>query len=174
MHATQQRRDASNSEDPDTLFKYSIFSWNGKDACPMVKASVITKGLELNSLLSQGKDHVMKVLFSGGVIRGKKIQRGSVYTFSDIVQWGGSEQRDGSSSLPEEKVLAQYEAINLLKFIVPMQQSAVKKIQQAKFPKFNNEFDSSSRTSPSTDTGSSYWSHFECIDDDGEGVMEVD
>lgn len=61
-----------------------IFVWNGKEAGAMVKANAITKGYELDGLLSQGKDAVLKVLFSGGVIRGKKLQRGSVYIFNDV------------------------------------------------------------------------------------------
>jgi hypothetical protein len=50
-----------------------------------VKASAISKASELNSLFVAGKDHVLKVLFSGGVIRDKKLQRGSVYTFAEVV-----------------------------------------------------------------------------------------
>ena len=54
-------------------FKYMIFVWNGKQANAMVKASAMTKGYELDDLLTKAKDSVLKVLFSGGVIRGKKL-----------------------------------------------------------------------------------------------------
>lgn len=50
----------------------------------MTKALTLAKGNELEVLLSKAKDDVMRVLFSGGVIRGKKLQRGSVYTFGDV------------------------------------------------------------------------------------------
>jgi len=50
----------------------------------MTKALTLAKGNELEMILSKAKDDVMRVLFSGGVIRGKKLQRGSVYTFVDV------------------------------------------------------------------------------------------
>ena len=50
----------------------------------MTKALALSKGYELENLLSKAKDDVMRVLFSGGVIRGKKLQRGSVYTFAEV------------------------------------------------------------------------------------------
>ena len=46
--------------------------------------AALTKGYELDDLLSKAKDKVLQVLFSGGVIRGKKLQRGSVLTFLDV------------------------------------------------------------------------------------------
>lgn len=39
----------------------------------MVKAMAITKGYELDGLLSKAKDSVLQVFFAGGVIRGKKL-----------------------------------------------------------------------------------------------------
>jgi len=36
-------------------------------------------------LFSKAKDAVLKVLFSGGVIRGKKLQRGSVYNMGELI-----------------------------------------------------------------------------------------
>jgi hypothetical protein len=50
-----------------------IFVWNGKQAGAMVKAQAISKGYELDSLLSKAKDSVLQVFFAGGVIRGKKL-----------------------------------------------------------------------------------------------------
>jgi len=35
-------------------------------------------------LLSKAQDSVLRALFGGGVIRGVKLQRGSVYTFEDV------------------------------------------------------------------------------------------
>ncbi len=61
-----------------------IFVWNGKQAGALVKASAITKGYELDDLLSKAKDSVLQVFFSGGVIRGKKLQRSNVLVFDDV------------------------------------------------------------------------------------------
>lgn len=36
-----------------------IFVWNGKQAGAMVKASAISKGYELDSLLAKAKDNVL-------------------------------------------------------------------------------------------------------------------
>jgi len=36
-----------------------IFVWNGKSAGAMTKAMALTKGYELDSLLSKGKDAVL-------------------------------------------------------------------------------------------------------------------
>lgn len=63
-----------------------IFVWDGSEASSLVKASTIAKSIELESLLQKAKDSVLKVLFSGGVIRGKKLQRGSVYVFGDEIE----------------------------------------------------------------------------------------
>jgi hypothetical protein len=66
-------------------FKYMIFVWNGKKADAMVKAMAISKGYELDSLLSKAKDSVLQVFFAGGVIRGKKLQRSSVLMFDENI-----------------------------------------------------------------------------------------
>ena len=62
-----------------------IFVWDGTESSSLVKASTIAKAIELEKLLQKAKDSVLKVLFSGGVVRGKKLQRGSVYVFGDEV-----------------------------------------------------------------------------------------
>jgi hypothetical protein len=36
-----------------------IFVWNGKKSGPMLKAMALTKGYELDGLLSQAKDSVL-------------------------------------------------------------------------------------------------------------------
>jgi hypothetical protein len=61
-----------------------IFVWNGKSAGAMVKAMAISKGYELDGLLSKAKDSVLQVFFSGGVIRGKKLQRSNVLMFDEL------------------------------------------------------------------------------------------
>ena len=50
-----------------------VFVWDGLEASSLVKASTIAKAIELEGLLNKAKDAVLKVLFSGGVIRGKKL-----------------------------------------------------------------------------------------------------
>ena len=61
-----------------------IFVWNGKQAGALVKASALTKGYELDELLTKAKDAVLQVFFSGGVVRGKKLQRSNVLVFDDV------------------------------------------------------------------------------------------
>ena len=63
-----------------------IFVWDGNEASSLVKASTISKSVELEGLLQKAKDSVLKVLFSGGVVRGKKLQRGSVYVFGEEIE----------------------------------------------------------------------------------------
>ena len=75
----------SNNEQNDQ-YKYMISIWDGTEASSLVKASTIAKSIELEGLLQKAKDSVLKVLFSGGVVRGKKLQRGSVYVFGDEVE----------------------------------------------------------------------------------------
>ena len=74
------------SEQSNTAFKYMIFVWDGNESSSLVKASTIAKSIELEGLLQKAKDSVLKVLFSGGVVRGKKLQRGSVYVFGEEIE----------------------------------------------------------------------------------------
>jgi len=105
-------------------FSYVINVWNGKEANPVVKASAISKASELNSLFISGRDHVLKVLFSGGVIRDKKLQRGSVFTFAEVMQSGSSE---GVPSADQLQTL--YESMSLLKWIIRPPQEVVSRTQ---------------------------------------------
>lgn len=73
-------------------FKYMIFVWNGKQAGALVKATALTKGYELDDLLTKAKDAVLQVFFSGGVIRGKKLQRSNVLVFDEA---SDSKKSDG-------------------------------------------------------------------------------
>lgn len=125
--------DSANSDGGSGLFSYrqvqrseqysfSIFVWNGRDANAIVKASAIAKASELNSLCNQGQDHVLKVLFSGGVIRDKKLQRGSVYTFSEIVK------SNETTSMEQTKQLI--DQIGLMKLLIkPTQDTATPRIR---------------------------------------------
>lgn len=85
----------------------------------MVKANAVTKGYELDTFLSKGKDSVLNVLFSGGVIRGKKLQRGSVYLFSDVNETETKEKSDAPS---HEQLIKTYDTVYLLKWLCPPQE----------------------------------------------------
>ena len=50
-----------------------IFVWNGKQADSLVKAQTLSSGFELDYVLNKGNDHLMQIMFSGGVIRNKKL-----------------------------------------------------------------------------------------------------
>jgi hypothetical protein len=54
-------------------FEYMIFVWNGRTANPLVKASALSNAFELENLLNKGREHLLEILFSGGVIRNKKL-----------------------------------------------------------------------------------------------------
>jgi hypothetical protein len=87
-----------------------------------VKAMALTKGYELDGLLSKGKDNVLQVLFAGGVIRGKKLQRGSVYIFDEVID----KKKDGVEELKEnpnapsvEQIMKAQETVYLFKWLFP-------------------------------------------------------
>ena len=59
--------------------------WEGHDASNLTRSTAYLKALELDILLQKAKDAVLKVLFSGGVVRGNKLQRGSVFILADVL-----------------------------------------------------------------------------------------
>ena len=78
----------SNSSGKDTMgqrYKYMLFVWNGKNAGASVKSQTLTKGYALDEYLQQAKDSGLNVLFSGGVVKNKKLQRGNIYIFGDVI-----------------------------------------------------------------------------------------
>ena len=81
---TSTRGNSSVGPDDDE-FKYILFVWDGIEASMLTKATALARAVELQSLFAKARDAVLKVLFSGGVIRGKKLQRGSVYMMFDLV-----------------------------------------------------------------------------------------
>jgi hypothetical protein len=64
--------------DPDRDLEYMIFVWNGRSSHPRVKAQALSNAFDLESVLNRGRDHLLGILFSGGVIRNKKLQKGSI------------------------------------------------------------------------------------------------
>lgn len=77
---------SSGSGDELDEFKYILFVWDGIETSGLTKANALAKAVELQTLFSKARDAVLKVLFSGGVIRGKKLQRGSVYVMNDLIE----------------------------------------------------------------------------------------
>lgn len=81
----------------------------------MTKAMALSKGYEMDMIFQKAKDDVMRVLFSGGVIRDKKLKWGSVYSLSDI-------DLSSDASMPnQEKITYLYENIQLLQRICPLE-----------------------------------------------------
>lgn len=78
-------QDHSNNSADNQKYKYMLFVWNGKNAGATVKAQTLTKGYALDEYLRQAKDSGLNVLFSGGVVKNKKLQRGNIYIFEDII-----------------------------------------------------------------------------------------
>ena len=121
-------------------FKYMIMVWNGKQANAMVKASAMTKGYELDDLLAKGKDSVLKVLFSGGVIRGRKLQRGSVYLFNDVINQKTDRPRENPNEPSTEQLKRAYETVYLLKWLFPPEQAFQMDLAEPTYSNFSSQF----------------------------------
>ena len=63
----------ASADNDDDEYRYILYVWDGIEASSLTKANALAKAIELQSLFSKAKDAVLKVLFSGGVIRGKKL-----------------------------------------------------------------------------------------------------
>lgn len=143
------------SKEPKSQFKYMIFVWNGKQAGAMVKATAISKGYELDGLLSKAKDSVLQVFFAGGVIRGKKLQRSNVLMFDDMQEHqkhegrGLEKVRDNPNTPSAEQILKAHQTVYLFKWLFP--ESVIEKHlkktnrgpkppQQQPFSTFRNTF----------------------------------
>ena len=104
-----------------------IFVWNGKQASALVKAMALTKGYELDDLLQKAKDSVLQVFFSGGVIRGKKLQRSNVLVFGEDVTDSRKtegityETKDNPNTPSADQIVKAYETVYLLKWLFPEQ-----------------------------------------------------
>lgn len=66
-------------------YNYMLFVWNGKNTSASVKSQTLTKGYALDEYLEQAKDSGLNVLFSGGVVKNKKLQRGNIFEFEDVI-----------------------------------------------------------------------------------------
>lgn len=90
----------------------------------MVKANAISKGYELDTLLSKAKDSVLQVFFAGGVIRGKKLQRSSVLIFDEVIdkkeEGAGFDMMNDNPNTPSaEQILKAHETVYLFKWLFP-------------------------------------------------------
>ena len=77
---------------------------------------------ELNQLFMNAKDAVLKVIFSGGVLKGNKLQRGSVFLLSDILNKKNfpGQGPDSNNLQNQIKQLNRiYEHFDLVKQVVP-------------------------------------------------------
>lgn len=141
----------------------------------MVKAMALTKGYELDGLLSKGKDEVLDILFGGGVIRGKKLSRGSVYIFEDALNQKKEGQENTTKENPNapsaQQILKAYETVYLFQWLFPEDKVNEQKNgskhnkKQPKFQKFKEAFKLQS------DTKLSYLDLFDNIDSYIEPVI---
>ena len=151
-----------NSAQAEDEFKYILFVWDGIEATSLTKANALAKAVELQTLFSRARDAVMKVLFSGGVIRGKKLQRGSVYVMNDLIeQQRNSAQSTAAFALIDQQNMATfYERILLLKCIVSAphatQQNEMRSGPTQGFSKLRQLFSAESAQS-------SYWNRFDSV-----------
>ena len=105
-----QNQQSADSEEGE--FKYILFVWDGIETSGLTKANALAKAIELQTLFDKAHDAVLKVLFSGGVIRGKKLQRGSVYVMSDLVD----QQRNSSQNAMNAPASVTVDAHQMAKF----------------------------------------------------------
>lgn len=120
----------------------------------MVKAMALTKGYELDNLLLKAKDNVLQVFFAGGVIRGKKLQRGNIFLFDDVIDKkkdGAEEVKDNPNDPSSETILKAYQTVYLFKWFFP-EEVIQKKVEhkpklklnkKSKYLKFKDTFMSS-------------------------------
>jgi len=97
-----------------------IFVWNGKETEGLVKATALTKGYELDNLLVKGKEHLLHILFSGGVMRNGRLQRGSVYVFDDVIDKEDGKGTPENPNAPSSDDIARAnETVYLFKWLFP-------------------------------------------------------
>lgn len=106
-----------------------LFAWNGKNSGASVKSQTLTKGYALDEYLQQAKDSGLNVLFSGGVVKNKKLQRGNIFEFQDVIDQNKNPNRKAKQSVPKqrenpnepstEEIVKAYETVYLLKWLFP-------------------------------------------------------
>ncbi len=159
----------SKRQEKDTKYKYMLFLWNGRKSSSLVKALAITKGYELDTLLHTAGDPLLHILFSGGVIRHKKLQRGSVLLFSDIVSTKPTEEAPASGRLTRIKKAC--ETVYLLQWWLPQHSAKEADPQKSvlKYPRFTHAM-----LALNSKEKLDYFSRFEDIDGETEAEPSVD
>lgn len=165
----------SKRQENNTQYKYMLFVWNGKNSSSLVKALAITKGYELDTLLHTANDPLLHILFSGGVIRHKKLQRGTVLVFSDIISNNLTMQSEGSGSGSGRGINTLKkvcETVYLLQLWLPQHLIKGKGEEESKkhvlkYPRFTHTF-----LALAAKEKVDYFSRFESVDDSLEEVKD--
>ncbi len=154
----------SRRQDKDTKYKYMLFLWNGKNSSNLVKALAITKGYELDTLIHSAKDPLLHILFSGGVIRHKKLQRGSVLLFGDMVSAAPSDEPKLTG------IKKARETVYLLQWWLPQQvgkaTSETEKKNALKYPRFTHT------VLAAASKGKDYFARFDDLEDGDEEISD--
>ena len=138
-----------------------LFVWNGKQASATIKSQTLTKGYALDKYLDEAKDSGLNVLFSGGVVKNKKLQRGNIFEFQDVLDKSKKSASKSKSPPPNpstSQIIQTYETVYLLKWLFPetSQKAYQQKIKETKgstFPKFKEHF-------VTQKASGSYWDRF--------------
>jgi hypothetical protein len=128
--AAQKSNGTNSDSGRGQKYKFMLFVWNGKNSGASVKAQTLTKGYALDEYLQQAKDSGLNVLFSGGVVKNKKLQRGNIYIFEDILDQGkgmkgqkkpGSYKKfgDNPNDSNTEHIIKAQESVYLIKWLFP-------------------------------------------------------
>lgn len=145
----REHKDAHKHRD----FKYMLFVWNGKEANALLKATALTKGFELDTLLNKAADPLLSFIFNGGVVRGTRLQRGKVLVFDQASSEQENNDRNDNPNTPDtEQVIKTFETVYLFQWLVPdtyleilrhqnPRHAAQKSvIEQTMYPKFRKYF----------------------------------
>jgi hypothetical protein len=101
-------------------YKYMLFVWNGKEADAMLKASALSRGFELDSLLNKAGDSLLSFIFNGGVIRGTKFQKGRVLVFDHASSQKDNDDSNENPNEPDtERVVKTFETVYLFNWLIP-------------------------------------------------------
>lgn len=111
----------------------------------MVKATALGQGFNLDGLLHQSKDHILRFLFGGGAIREKKLKKGSVLSFSDTFSTSEEKDSDENPNQPSpEEIVRTFETVYLFEFFVPKESltQLTGQLKETKmiYPKFSETF----------------------------------
>ena len=152
--SSQASQANSGGSDGAQAYRFILFVWSGKNASAPVKALTLTKAYALDEYLKHAQDAGLNVLFSGGVIRNKKLQRGSIFMFEDVVEKAGANisqpqtpyKRVGDDptayGCTPEGLLRAQDAIYLMKWLYSEAGAKVFKpdAKKGRFPRFHESF----------------------------------